>query len=175
MWECGAARRCAVRACAANSWKPPGVSTTRWATRVGVQSWGARARVRFFEHPGKVAGAGIMVPSERHENLALATTVVVRRRSAARILVGCRAEKVRFFTTIYFNLRNPGISARRTPTSGETRGIGVQYRRIASVRRRAGLPIEWTICLACVIHVPVLRGLSRRAPSVPERRPALAD
>ena len=46
--------------------------------------------MRFFEHPGKVAGAGIMVPSERHENLALATTVVVRRRSAARIFTGVR-------------------------------------------------------------------------------------
>ena len=41
-----------------------------------------------FARQGKVVSVDRMAPSERHENPALATTVVAARRSAARIL--CR-------------------------------------------------------------------------------------
>ena len=45
-------------------------------------------RAEIFARQGKVVSADRMAPSERHENPALATTVVAARRSVARIL--CR-------------------------------------------------------------------------------------
>ena len=48
----------------------------------------ALLHAEIFARQGKVVSVDRMAPSERHENPALATTVVTARRSAARIL--CR-------------------------------------------------------------------------------------
>ena len=54
--------------------------------KVGVQGWGARARVEFFAAVGEAGNAGSLARSARHVGLALATTTAAVRRSAARIL-----------------------------------------------------------------------------------------